>query len=145
MPSLDKLILGSTLYSISQPVTRKQRFGRGQHASCLLSLPGFHLGVLRASSAWEQHSTTAHVNAPSSNLLYFPFLKFCLWSGILSDNWQAVAWLLIVILVGFSFQRAPSAFWVFAFISAVPRAQLAWVPVHGRETEALWRIMTQQG
>lgn len=76
MPSLDKLMLGSTLDSVSQPVTRKQRFGRGQHASCLLSLPGFHLGVLRAPSAWEQHSTTAPVNTPSSNLLYFPSSSF---------------------------------------------------------------------
>lgn len=44
--------------------------------------------------------------------------------------------LLIVILVGSGFQQAPSAFWVFAFIAAVPGAQLAQVPVQGGETEA---------
>lgn len=72
--------------------------------------------------------------------------SFVLGVGTLSDNWQAVVRLLIVILVGSTFQRAPSAFSVFAFLSAVPRAQLARVLAQGGETEAPWkRITMQQG
>lgn len=93
-------------------------------AFCPFSCSVSTRGVLEAPPA-------APANTPQQPSALFSLLRFCPWSGTLSDNWQAVPWLLIVILVGSSFQRAPGAFWVFAFVSAVPRAQLAWVPVRG--------------
>lgn len=140
IPTVDKL--GSTLHPISQPITRKQRFGGGRGASWLLRiLSSFYLEVLEVPSALQQHSVPRPLRtSPAMTLCLIsttPFLpQLCPWSGTLSDNWQAVAWLLIVILVGSGFQRAPSAFWAFAFVSAVPGAQLAQVPAHGGETEA---------
>lgn len=91
-------------------------------------------------SAQEHRSAMAPVNAPAVlSALSPPPLSsssFTHGVGLLSDNWQAVSRLLIVILVGSGFQRAPSAFWVFAFIAAVPGAQLAQVPAQSGETEA---------
>lgn len=72
--------------------------------------------------AWKTHQCHSGL---FSSLSSFP------WSGALSDNWQAAGRLLVVILVGTGFRRAPSALWVFAFVSAMPRARLALVPVSG--------------
>lgn len=98
-------------------------------------------------SAQEQCNTMVPANAPAT--LCFISLSspsFARGVGTLSNNWQAVVRPLIVILVGSAFQRAPSAFWVFAFLSAVPRAQLARVLAQGGETEAPWkRITMRQG
>lgn len=133
MPSVDKLMPGSTLHPISQPITRKQRFGRGHCASWLLRiLHGFYLGVLEVPSTRKQLSSMSPANAPATLCFIPPHPQHCPRNGTLRDNWQAVARLLIVILVGSGFQWALSAFWVFAFISAVPRAQLARVPAGWR-------------
>lgn len=73
--------------------------------------------------AWKLISVTLVHFLPSPSV--FP------WSGARSDNWRTVGRLLVVILVGTGFQRAPSALWVLAFVSAMPGAQLAPVPVNG--------------
>ena len=62
-----------------------------------------------------------------SSLSFF----FSPWSGALSDHWEMVGLWVVVILVGASVRRAPGALWVFAFVSEMPRAQLAQVPVNG--------------
>lgn len=72
MPSVDKLMPGSTLHPISQPITRKQRFGRGHCASWLLRiLHGFYLGVLEVPSTRKQLSSMIPANAPAT-LCFIP-------------------------------------------------------------------------
>lgn len=72
MPSVDKLMPGSTLHPISQPITRKQRFGRGHCASWLLRiLHGFYLGVLEVPSTRKQLSSMSPANAPAT-LCFIP-------------------------------------------------------------------------
>lgn len=63
--------------------------------------------------------------------LLFKLFFFSPWSGALSDHWQMVGLWVVVILVGASVWRALGTLWVFAFLSEMPRAQLAQVPVNG--------------
>lgn len=76
-----------------------------------------------------QQCSALSLPPPSSSILAYGV-------GLSVTTGKQLRRLLIVILVGSGFQQAPSAFWVFAFIAAVPGAQLAQVPVQGGETEA---------
>lgn len=73
MPTVDKLILGSALHPISQPMTRKQRFARGQCASWLLCiLSASYLEVLEVPSAREQRSAMAPRTTPATMFCLIP-------------------------------------------------------------------------
>lgn len=116
-----------------------------KRAACLLA-------SIWESSKCHPHGSSAvavaQANAPgSSNALLSPHPSgFARGVGLsVTTGTQLRDWL-IVILVGSGFQRAPRAFRVFAFVSAVLRAQLAHVPAHSGETEApRKRITMRQG
>lgn len=111
------------------------------HVFCLI----FIWGPLKRQLAQKRGGDTVPGKLISVAVVYFPLLvRLFPWSGALSDNWQTVGRLLIVILVGTGVRRAPSALWVSAFVSEMPRAQLALVPVK-EETEALGIKTVKQG
>lgn len=118
-----------------QSVTSREILSRRKYTLCCLLaqclLPDFYPGSFKEPAQKQGGSACLENSSVPLGLALMKKAFFPPWSGALSDNWQTVGQRLVVILVGASIWRAMSAWWVFAFVSEMLRAQLAQVPVNG--------------